>query len=94
MLRSVSAGKLLRSSHRSVNIAVQIISHKIGTKLLRYSPYCKMFNISFISYCQVPGGVGPMTIAMLLRNAVNGCRRSAQAAHALKCTSDLPTPPV
>lgn len=25
----------------------------------------------------VPGGVGPMTIAMLLRNTVNGCRRKA-----------------
>lgn len=25
----------------------------------------------------VPGGVGPMTIAMLLRNTVNGARRSA-----------------
>jgi methylenetetrahydrofolate dehydrogenase (NADP+)/methenyltetrahydrofolate cyclohydrolase len=23
----------------------------------------------------VPGGVGPMTIAMLLRNTVEGCRR-------------------
>lgn len=33
----------------------------------------------------VPGGVGPMTIAMLLRNTVNGCRRSAIAS--------LPTPP-
>jgi 5,10-methylene-tetrahydrofolate dehydrogenase/methenyl tetrahydrofolate cyclohydrolase len=27
----------------------------------------------------VPGGVGPMTIAMLLRNTVNGCKRSALA---------------
>lgn len=27
----------------------------------------------------VPGGVGPMTIAMLLRNTVNGCRRTALA---------------
>jgi len=26
----------------------------------------------------VPGGVGPMTIAMLLRNTVNGCRRAAE----------------
>lgn len=33
----------------------------------------------------VPGGVGPMTIAMLMRNTVNGTRRSALAA--------LPTPP-
>ena len=24
----------------------------------------------------VPGGVGPMTIAMLLRNTLNSCRRS------------------
>ena len=24
---------------------------------------------------QVPGGVGPMTIAMLMRNTVNGARR-------------------
>lgn len=31
----------------------------------------------------VPGGVGPMTIAMLLRNTVNGCRRTATAAAAL-----------
>ena len=27
----------------------------------------------------VPGGVGPMTIAMLLRNTVNSCARSMQA---------------
>lgn len=27
----------------------------------------------------VPGGVGPMTIAMLLRNTVDGARRAAQA---------------
>lgn len=31
----------------------------------------------------VPGGVGPMTIAMLLRNTVNGCRRAALAAKSL-----------
>jgi 5,10-methylene-tetrahydrofolate dehydrogenase/methenyl tetrahydrofolate cyclohydrolase len=30
----------------------------------------------------VPGGVGPMTIAMLLRNTVNGARRTALAAQA------------
>eukprot|EP01038_Epipyxis_sp_PR26KG_P010907 gene10907-14645_t len=30
----------------------------------------------------VPGGVGPMTIAMLLRNTVNGCRRLALANQA------------
>lgn len=35
----------------------------------------------------VPGGVGPMTIAMLMRNTVNGCRRNAVAATA------LPQPP-
>jgi len=35
----------------------------------------------------VPGGVGPMTIAMLLRNTVNGTRRSALAKAA------LPPPP-
>lgn len=34
----------------------------------------------------VPGGVGPMTIAMLLRNTVNGCRRTALA-------NSLPPPP-
>lgn len=28
----------------------------------------------------VPGGVGPMTIAMLMRNTVNGTRRAALAA--------------
>jgi len=38
----------------------------------------------------VPGGVGPMTIAMLLRNTVNGTRRRAIAdAGAVK----PPTPP-
>ena len=31
----------------------------------------------------VPGGVGPMTIAMLLRNTVNGARRAAIAAKAV-----------
>jgi 5,10-methylene-tetrahydrofolate dehydrogenase/methenyl tetrahydrofolate cyclohydrolase len=35
----------------------------------------------------VPGGVGPMTIAMLMRNTVMGCRRKAVAAAA------LPPPP-
>ncbi len=35
----------------------------------------------------VPGGVGPMTIAMLLRNTVNGCRRTALAA-----VASLPPP--
>ena len=30
----------------------------------------------------VPGGVGPMTIAMLLRNTVTAARRAAQEAHA------------
>lgn len=30
----------------------------------------------------VPGGVGPMTIAMLLRNTVNGTRRTAEAKNA------------
>lgn len=38
----------------------------------------------------VPGGVGPMTIAMLLRNTVNGARRSALARQA---SNALPTPP-
>lgn len=37
----------------------------------------------------VPGGVGPMTIAMLLRNTVNGARRTALA----KKAAALPTPP-
>ena len=44
---------------------------------------CKQ-NASLIT--PVPGGVGPMTIAMLLRNTVNGCRRTALAAQG------LPTP--
>ena len=35
----------------------------------------------------VPGGVGPMTIAMLMRNTVNGTRRTALAA------AGLPKPP-
>jgi 5,10-methylene-tetrahydrofolate dehydrogenase/methenyl tetrahydrofolate cyclohydrolase len=36
----------------------------------------------------VPGGVGPMTIAMLLRNTVNGARRTAIATQ-----QSLPVPP-
>ena len=40
----------------------------------------------------VPGGVGPMTIAMLMRNTVNGTRRTLQAGAAV--ADDLPTPPV
>lgn len=36
----------------------------------------------------VPGGVGPMTIAMLLRNTVNGARRSYY-----KALGQLPPPP-
>lgn len=39
----------------------------------------------------VPGGVGPMTIAMLLRNTVSGCRRTALAAAA--AAGDLPAVP-
>eukprot|EP00596_Hydrurales_sp_CCMP1899_P000904 CAMPEP_0119033798 /NCGR_PEP_ID=MMETSP1177-20130426/858_1 /TAXON_ID=2985 /ORGANISM="Ochromonas sp, Strain CCMP1899" /LENGTH=311 /DNA_ID=CAMNT_0006990833 /DNA_START=169 /DNA_END=1104 /DNA_ORIENTATION=- len=31
----------------------------------------------------VPGGVGPMTIAMLMRNTVNGCRRTLAALPAV-----------
>lgn len=40
----------------------------------------------------VPGGVGPMTIAMLLRNTVNGARRSALAARTA-VDGSLPAPP-
>ena len=55
-------------------------------------------NSSILSSLKVPGGVGPMTIAMLLRNTINGTIRSAIEAQAaaskwacecfLKCTSD------
>ncbi|CAN0560647.1 unnamed protein product [Ectocarpus sp. 12 AP-2014] len=51
----------------------------------------------------VPGGVGPMTIAMLLRNTVNGATRAAAAAAAAAAagggsagsgsTANLPVPP-
>ena len=60
------------------------------------------FNKPNLAVCifQVPGGVGPMTIAMLLRNTVNGCRRTAQQAQAAAAAttiadaaSELPTPP-
>lgn len=40
----------------------------------------------------VPGGVGPMTIAMLMRNTVNGTRR-ALSAQSLLLANSLPTPP-
>lgn len=39
---------------------------------------------SFIT--PVPGGVGPMTIAMLLRNTVNGTKRTAEAAALAKAS--------
>lgn len=38
----------------------------------------------------VPGGVGPMTIAMLLRNTVNACRRRMEAAAAAAATNSTP----
>ena len=43
----------------------------------------------------VPGGVGPMTIAMLMRNTVNGTRRTLTAAldDATTDKADLPPPP-
>ena len=42
----------------------------------------KCFCFFFLFPPKVPGGVGPMTIAMLMRNTVNGCRRAAAAAAA------------
>lgn len=41
----------------------------------------------FLNYLQVPGGVGPMTIAMLLRNTINGTIRSAIEAQAAAATA-------
>jgi hypothetical protein len=41
----------------------------------------------------VPGGVGPMTIAMLLRNTVNGTRRTALAAQRAASDAAPPAPP-
>lgn len=35
----------------------------------------------------VPGGVGPMTVAMLMRNTVNGAARTAAAAAAAEANS-------
>ncbi len=43
-----------------------------------------------LCYQQVPGGVGPMTIAMLLRNTINGCNRSCAAAAALAAQNAAP----
>jgi len=40
----------------------------------------------------VPGGVGPMTIAMLMRNTVNAARRSALALQAKAAAPPVPPP--
>ncbi len=57
-----------------------------------------MFVLCVVNAMQVPGGVGPMTIAMLLRNTVNGARRQALAAAAASTNAaavgDAATEPV
>ena len=50
--------------------AVDDATKKAGYRLVGYVDYAGCIT-------PVPGGVGPMTIAMLLRNTVNGARRAA-----------------
>ena len=63
--------------------AVNDTTKKAGFRLVGDVDYagCKE-NAGCIT--PVPGGVGPMTIAMLLRNTVNGARRAAIASKASK----------
>ena len=56
-----------------------------------YSPALTPYALLSPPPHQVPGGVGPMTIAMLLRNTVNGAIR-AEAGRA-KGAPSLPVPP-
>jgi len=58
--------------------SVDDATKKVGYRLVGDVEYasCKE-NASLIT--PVPGGVGPMTIAMLLRNTVNGCKRKCLA---------------
>jgi len=62
--------------------AVDDATKKAGYRLVGDVDYagCKE-NAGCIT--PVPGGVGPMTIAMLLRNTVNGARRAAIASQSL-----------
>jgi 5,10-methylene-tetrahydrofolate dehydrogenase/methenyl tetrahydrofolate cyclohydrolase len=61
--------------------AVDDASDKRGYKLVGDCAFEECKKVAGM-ITPVPGGVGPMTIAMLLRNTVNGCRRTAQAAQA------------
>jgi 5,10-methylene-tetrahydrofolate dehydrogenase/methenyl tetrahydrofolate cyclohydrolase len=66
--------------------AVDDASKKAGYRLVGDADFAGCKEVAG-KITPVPGGVGPMTIAMLLRNTVNGTRRTAQAA------AGLPAPP-
>ncbi|NEQ34120.1 MAG: bifunctional 5,10-methylenetetrahydrofolate dehydrogenase/5,10-methenyltetrahydrofolate cyclohydrolase, partial [Leptolyngbya sp. SIO4C5] len=42
----------------------------------------------------VPGGVGPMTVAMLLRNVVAAADTSPSVVRMVRCPTKTPLPPI
>jgi 5,10-methylene-tetrahydrofolate dehydrogenase/methenyl tetrahydrofolate cyclohydrolase len=63
--------------------SVDDATKKAGYRLVGDVDYAECAEVASM-ITPVPGGVGPMTIAMLLRNTVNGCRRMTTAAAASK----------
>lgn len=68
--------------------SVDDATKKAGYRLVGDVDFADCKNVAS-KITPVPGGVGPMTIAMLLRNTVNGCRRTAMAAQQAAVTSKL-----
>ena len=62
--------------------SVDDASKKTGYRLVGDVAFAECKEVAS-AITPVPGGVGPMTIAMLMRNTVNGCRRKAMADAAL-----------
>jgi len=58
--------------------AVDDASRKMGYRLVGDVNYAEAADVAS-AITPVPGGVGPMTIAMLLRNCVDGARRAFEA---------------
>lgn len=59
--------------------SVDDATKKAGYRLVGDVNYAQCSEVASL-ITPVPGGVGPMTIAMLLRNTVNGCRRIASSS--------------
>ena len=56
--------------------SVDDASAKRGYRLVGDVDYKGVTEVEGVKITPVPGGVGPMTIAMLLKNTVNSCVRS------------------